>query len=249
MGVQLHRVGADRFPRVAVALDEVGDVAQMEVSNALHGVELLPLERHRHRRTREAAHAVRGDDGLRRAIAIDVDQDLVVALVLFNLERACFCIRGDKGLRDCFASMKNRIEVPLGLDGCHHVQSLAAGGLDEGVVAVFFELHAQPFADLGNERPRRSVGRVDIEHEIVRVVAMLGAAVHLVQLDARHVREPHQRRIFGRDHIIDGLLGVSDLHTLQPVRHPVGQILLEERLAVDAVRETDQRERTAANVR
>jgi len=83
---------------------------------------------------------------------------------------------------------------------------------------------------------------IQVEHEVIRFVEVRCPRVHLVQFDAGEVCKPHQRRSFCCDHIVDFsfLLFASQHNMFNPLRSPLGPVLLEKLLTVDAVRETNQ---------
>jgi hypothetical protein len=71
--------------------------------------------------------------------------------------------------------------------------------------------------------------------------------MHLVQFDARQIRQPHERGFLARNDIVFFLLAESDM--LEPVRRPLRAIFLIERLSPDAIRKTNQRQRPPFDLR
>src|SRR5678815_3561903 len=160
--MKLHGVCFHAFPRVALVFHQLGHIAQREVAHAARLAELGPGEWHRYGRALEAAHAVRGHDRLRRTIAEDIDQNLVVALALGNLERARFLVREHEWLRDRARRLEHGIEVPPGFDGRADVESFASGRLHKGVIAELLDFVFQEITVLDDDLPRRTVGRIDV---------------------------------------------------------------------------------------
>ena len=70
--------------------------------------------------------------------------------------------------------------------------------------------------------------------------------MHLVQFDARQIRQPGQRRFFGRDDVI--LFFFAERYMLNPIVRPIRSIFLKKRFATDAVGITHQRQRTPFDV-
>ena len=89
------------------------------------------------------------------------------------------------------------------------------------------------------------LGRVEIPHDVVRLIEMRRAAMHLMKLDDGQIRKPDERRFFGGDDIIDAVFFVAEHFVFEPLRSPLGAVLLKESLMIDAVRPAHKRERPA----
>src|SRR5215813_12461033 len=127
------------------------------------------------------------------------------------------------------------------------MDTLAARRLDECVIAVPFDMSSETERYFDHISEREARRRVDIPHNVVRVFEVGLAGVNLVQLNAGEVRQPYQCRVFGCDGVFDNVC-LAQGNFLYPAWSPIRKILLKERLAGDAVRESDQRQRPALNV-
>src|SRR5438552_17162339 len=99
-----------------------------------------------------------------------------------------------------------------------------------------FEFHCE-FRDL---LELKILGWIEVVGDVISLIKLRGARMHLMQLDTGEICEPRQRGFFGRDDVI--LLFFAKNYMLDPGRRPLRPILLVKRLAANAVRVTDQRE-------
>jgi len=116
------------------------------------------------------------------------------------------------------------------------VQILASVVLTNDVtktLEVLFEFQRE-FGDLWE---LETFGRIEIVNDVIRLVKMRRATMHLMQFDARQIRQPGQRSLFGCNDVI--LLLFTKRHMFDPFGVPSpGDSLLKKRLAADAVRIT-----------
>ena len=102
--------------------------------------------------------------------------------------------------------------------------------------------------DLLHVVPRRALGRIEIDHDVVRLLRFVGTRETRMDLDRRVVRHPHEGR-----HVVREDVGVLRLPRIDPALDPLGSesglVLLIEVRAVDAVRERLQGERPVAQPR
>jgi hypothetical protein len=94
--------------------------------------------------------------------------------------------------------------------------------------------------DLDDVLEGRSLRRVEIEHDPVGTVGLVDARRPRVQVDAAHVRHPHEREVVVHDRVVDDLLlaltGRRRLcRACDPVRHVRRRLLLEKALPLPAV--------------
>jgi hypothetical protein len=244
---QRRRVRRDRLPRIAVCEDACRDVGEIEDARAFEAGQFVPLQRRGNRSAGQAAHTVGGDDRLRRAIPVDVEQHLAAALVLLDLQRQRRGVSGDEGLGNGFRRLEGFLETPLRLDRRENVEPFAPRGLHERMVAEGLEVRLEIQRELRDARERESLGRIEIVDDVVGLLEMRRPRMHLVELDACEIREPDERCLFARDDVVFFLLAEGDV--LEPVRRPVGTILLIERLAADSLGKTHERQRAALHVR
>ena len=122
------------------------------------------------------------------------------------------------------------------------MKTLAPRGLDKGAVAECFEVLFQVQGDFDQILEGVALGRVQIKDEVIRLIQVRRAAMHLVKLNTGQVGQPNERSLLGGDHIIDlfFLPRPSQHDMFYPLRCPVGPVLLEESFALNAVRITHE---------
>ena len=237
-------MGRHRLPGIAALQDLLARRVDVVLARVLEPLQLLPGQRHRHRRSRGAPQAVGADDRLGLAVAVDVDQHLVRPLVPADLQGRRRP-RLHEGLGQRLGGLEDGAEAVARLQGRHHVDPLAARGLAEGVVAEGLEVVLQLEGEGGHLGEGGALGRVEVEDEVVGLVEVGPPRVDVVQLDGGVVGQPHEAGLVGGDHVVDALalgLVVADALVVEPLGAVPGAVLLEEALAVDAVGEANQGE-------
>ena len=136
----------------------------------------------------------------------------------------------------------SKIERPLRFDGRDDVHAFAAGCFDESVIAELLDVLLHIKRQLDDLSERILLGRVEVPHDVVGFVEVRRAAMHLMKLDAREIRQPHQRRFFGREHVIDLVFLVAEHDVFEPRGRPLGTVLLKEGLMIDAVGPAHERQ-------
>ena len=94
---------------------------------------------------------------------------------------------------------------------------------------MFFKLERE----LCDVRKLETLRRVEIVDDVIRLIEMGRARMHLMQLDTGQVCQPHQRRILAGDDII--FFFFAKRNVLEPFRGPGRPILLKKRLTGNAV--------------
>ena len=120
---------------------------------------------------------------------------------------------------------------------------LAAGGFRERVVAVRLEVLPDPEGELDDVGERVPFRGIEVDDEVVGVVEAGPPRVQVMDLDAGVVGDPDHRGLVGGEHVVEGVARFSDHLVIEPRRRPLGAVLLEEALAVDAVRVAHERQR------
>src|SRR5262245_11478407 len=113
------------------------------------------------------------------------------------------------------------------------MQPLAPRRLNEWMITETFEMLFELQREGGHVRKLETLRWIEIVTDVIRLGEMRSARMHLMQFNARQVRQPDQRRFLGSDGII--LLLFAKRHVLKPVRRPIWPILLVERFPADAV--------------
>ena len=209
-----------------------------------HRVQLIPGHRRRHGRLRSRPHRVDGGHGAIAGRLVEVDEHALAALFLPPVHRdqpgqppvelAAECDHRPSHLREC----------PLRRDRHGHVHAPAAGSLREAGAADRCQ-----YLPRGLRRGHRvSEGgarlRVEVDPQLVRVVDVRSPDRPRVELHRAQIRRPREHGRLGRADFLGGpAAGELNLDLLHPVRRPGRHPLLEERLALDPVREPAQRGR------
>ncbi len=84
-GVNRGGVSGHRFPRVSVLHDALGNGVKIEGFWSFNRRQFFPLQRSRNWRAGEASNAVWRNNGLRLAIAINIQQDLAMTVLFLDL--------------------------------------------------------------------------------------------------------------------------------------------------------------------
>src|SRR6266849_5090175 len=78
-------IGGDCFPRISVLHHALGNGVKIEGLWSFNRRQFFPLQRGRNWRAGEASNAVWGNNGLRLAIAINIQKDLALTVLFFDL--------------------------------------------------------------------------------------------------------------------------------------------------------------------
>ena len=180
-------------------------------------------------------------------VAINIEQNLAFPVFLPDLQGQYRRVRIHERLGNGLCRLKCLVKFPLRLDRRQDVQALATGRFNKRMVAetleMFFEFQSKP----GDIPELEILRRVEVVHDVIRLIKMRRARVHLVQLDARQVRQPDERRFLGRDNVV--LFFFAERHMLDPLGRPIRSVFLKERLSADAVRIPHQRQWPPFHVR
>ena len=173
-------------------------------------------------------------------VAVNIEQNLAFPVFLPDLQRQYRRVRIHERLGNGLGCLKYFVKFPLRLDRRQDVQTLASRRLDERMVAETLEMLFEFQSKACDIRKLEILRRVEVVHDVIRLVKMRRARMHLVQFDARQVRQPDERCFFGCDNVI--LLFFAERHVLDPLGRPIRSVFLKERLPADAVRIPHQRQ-------
>ena len=211
-----------------IAAQPRGQRAQREGLRRERGVrDLVPRDRRRDRRARRRAHRVGGDDRLPVGVAGDVDEDLAVALLLapavVSVSGCSPAIRSASAPAASRTSSASRVRLQRRDD----VDPARPAHLRERRSPMSRSMSAvasAAVADLVEVLPRR----VEVEHEPVRLVALVAAGVPDVRRDAVLLRDPAQG-VGVVDHRVRDVaaLAARDLAPPDPLRRALGDRLLD----------------------
>src|SRR6185503_901121 len=115
----------------------------------------------------------------------------------------------------------------------------------ESVIAVLLDVLLHIECELDDLCERILFGRVEIPHDVIGLIVMRRAAMHLMKLDAREIRKPSERILFGGEHVINLVILASKLDVFEPRGRPLGTVLLKEGPVIDAVGPSHQSQRPA----
>src|SRR5262249_16013901 len=160
--------------------DALRHAAQIEYFWCFNRGQFLPLERRGDRCAWKSAHAVSRHNRLRGPVAINVQQNLALAMLFLDLQgqRGTGCVH--KRLRKSLGGFKRVIESPIGFNRRHDVETLAAGGLDEGMIPKTFKVLFEFQGEVRNVWKFKGFRRVEIVDDIIRFVEMGGPRMHLM---------------------------------------------------------------------
>ena len=236
----------DAGPGVAAVGDELRHGAHRELLR-VDRRELVPRDRRRDRRARERPGRVGRCDGAVAAGLVEVDEDLLAALLLPP--------RGRHEVGQPALELARDAD-----DAVTHVEELV-GRRDPRVdvhAAVAGRLGPRGQPDLGHDLAQREGGldrvleaparlRVEVDAQLVRLVDVGRADRPRVEGDGVHLRGPH-----GIGDLVDDELRVLAARRIgahdraRALGHALGRVLGEELLALDALREALERHRPVA---
>ena len=132
----------------------------------------------------------------------------------------------------------NDRELPVRLDPAEDVDPAVPGGLRPARVADLGEHLAHERGDLLPVAERRPGLRVDVDPQLVRMLRVAAARRPRMEVDDGEVRRPDHLRELGHAQLV-GVTPGREGHArrLDPLRPLLGNALLVDRLAGDAVRE------------
>jgi hypothetical protein len=232
-----QRGGGDRVQEVPTGLQAFEDLVQRELREPTF-LELLPGAGCRDRRALAAAQRVRGDGRLVAVVLGPVDEDL--ALPLGTAHRREHQVRQVRleGLCQLVGDVRDLRGRRLAVEGRVQVDALGAGRHRVRVESHAVQDLARGHGDLDALGQPDAVARVEVEDEPVRVLLRAAGAeppLRDVQFERGLLRHPHQGRQIVDDRVLVVVLRVVDRVVPHPVRGRVGQVLLEEDLALDTV--------------
>ena len=94
------------------------------------------------------------------------------------------------------------LECPFRFDRHEDVKSFAPGCLDKRMVPETLEMVLKVSAISTTSSKPGSLGRIQIKDEVIRLIEMWRAAMHLMKFDACQVCKPDERSLLGGDHVI-----------------------------------------------
>ena len=206
-------------------------------------VQLVPRDRHRHRRARGGPRAVGRDQGLVDGVLRVVEPRQATAVALAPLPADQLRHDGTDRLRQPLDPGPGRREVRRTAAGVPHrhpdLDAAAAGHLGLPADPEVLQRRAVQPGEHQQVVPRRLLPRVQVDHRVGRAPRVVRQRRPRVPLQRAEVRRPHQR---GRlvDDEVGPRLPLVRLRVVPP-RHPVGrvlrQLLVPEARPVRAVRE------------
>ena len=119
-----------------------------------------------------------------------------------DLQRQYRRVRIHERLGNGLCRLEYLVKFPVRLDRRQDVQALAARRFHERMVAETLEMLLEFQCESRDIRELEILRRVEVVHDVIRLVKMRRARVHLVQLDARQVRQPDERRFLGCDNVV-----------------------------------------------
>ena len=217
------------------------------------GPHLVPADRGRDRGALPGAQRVGGDGGLGPVVLAPVDEDLAGAQGLGHP-------RYDPARLVAFEAFGEGAGLVAGLLGGHagdrgvQLQALAAGGLGQRREALGLEQRPQVLRHPAAVHDVGRRARIQVEDEQVGLAEPGHPPLRHVQFQAGQVGRPDERGQVVHDEVghrgaaaaraVRGNLGGAD-----PVRAVLGDVLLEEGLAVDALGVALEGQRAAGDVR
>ena len=242
-------VGVHVRPRVALCLEAAEEVADgPAVGRQARVRQLGPLDRRGHGSMRAGPHGVRRYGGLRVPVTGHVHEDATRALGLAELGGELPGMALGQHLGGATGEVAHVVERGPASQRGPDVNALGAGHLSEGREAELVEQLARPSGRTANGAEVAARRRVEVEHQAVRL------------LDAIRAREPDVRGNAVLPYQVDERVGVVDrdvgdrpaclrhLHSPYPGGEVVGDVLVEEALATDPVREALHAHRAGADV-
>ena len=129
------------------------------------------------------------------------------------------------------------VERPAPLDAHVDVHAARPRRLRPADEAEVVQRRVDDAGDLADLRPLDAGHRIEIDAQLVGMIEIVGAHRMRVQLEAGEIGHPHERRGVARHDLLRAAARrKAQRHDLDPGRPRSGRPLLEEELAVDAVR-------------
>src|SRR5205085_11582023 len=132
----------------------------------------LPTKRRGDGSAWKASHAVRRDDGLRLAIAIDIEQHLAAPMFFPDLQREQGRPRFHKRLSNRLGSLEGLVKVPPGFDRCDDMQSFAAGRFEKRMVTKLFEMLLKFQSEFCHPLEREGFGGIEVVDDVIGLFEM-----------------------------------------------------------------------------
>src|SRR4051812_28663744 len=239
---------------IAVALDPLQRLTHPEVAGPNLLAEILPPQRRRDGRTRFRANRVDRRDRLAVTVLAVVDEHAAPLLLQ--------PLGGHKTGVLRFELAQHTLGELVGLGGGvaprdrhEHVDPVGAARLH--IRAQLEPLERLPHQVSDLDRLRKAVARlrrVEVEDDVVRLLGLVDARVPRVHVDAVHLHHPHERSGLVDQREVDEARAAlarpgTELARREPRRLPLRRLLVEVRLAANAVRVALERERAVAQVR
>ena len=229
-------------------------LAPAEVARAHLLAELLPAQRRGHRRARLRPDGVGGGDRLPVPVLAVVDEDAPALLLQPLGGHEAGVVRLEPARHELREVVGVPIRRPPG-DRHQHVDAVGAARLRVRPQPELFERLADEVRH--PDRLREAVarlGRVEVEDDVVRALGLVDPRVPRVHVDAVHLHHPDEGgRLVDEREVDEPRLAFARPGAELPRRDPRGlalrRLLVEVRLAVDAVRIPLERERPVAQVR
>ena len=143
---------------------------------------------------------------------------------------------GGHGAGEVGGEALDAVPAGRGAERRHHVQPLAAGGLDEGGEARGLEPGAHLAGGGDDLRPGHALARVEVHHDLVGALEVVERGLPGVDLEraALHQADQPGQAVDGEEQRVAVVLGVVEGQDLAALALP--GVLLEEALALDAAR-------------
>ena len=113
-------------------------------------------------------------------------------MLLFYLQRQNGRPRIDKWFCHSLRSFKGLAKFPLRLDRRYNVQALSASRLHERMVTEAFQMRFEFQREFRDLFEGERLGRIKIVGDVVGLIKMRCARMHLMQFDAREICEPRE---------------------------------------------------------
>ena len=235
--------GANRSPRSSTRRR----TSAASNTSAAGILELLPVERRRHRRALARPQRVDAHGRLVLVVLAPVDQHLAAPQLLLLLGHDQLRMRGLQMARKRLREQLGAVVVVdvVDIERHVHLDALRARGLREALEADLLERVAQyvrHLAALGKAGGRTGI---EVEGHDRRPVDVVYERERGVELEIGEVGQPDQRRQVVADAVVD----LVDTLLAHPLRRVRGAVLLIEVAGVDAVRIALERQRAVAQVR
>ena len=232
-------MGVDRRMRIALRREPLRDGPEREVGRVAVR-ELLPADRRRHPGVRLGPDRAGRAHGAILRVLVVVDEDAVTLLLPpgagGETGHAAFDVARQRERRAA-----HFVEAPAALDAHQHMHSARAGRLRPAGETEVVQCRVDDLRDLADLGPFHARHRIEVDAQLVGMIERLRADRMRMQLQAGEVRHPGEVGGSAWHHLLGAAAGREadrgDLHPIRPLRRGA---LLEEELAVDAVRVAHQ---------